>query len=153
VAPRDGIARGPVEPAIRLAAGRVRQIRVERQHLDHADTEADDHRREGEPEPGDPRRHRSRVARAKRQVQREEAGGDQQIVGHLRVRADQREPNADRDEAVSRQPSVAHPFQEAEEHEREEGRHEELAIVAGRHVAPDHSAELVRRPPGYRTEP
>ena len=127
--PGDCPARGSRIAAVRLGAGRVWDVREERQQL---------HRREAEPDHHGGERHSQAAQHGpnrvcprsipERQVERKDRDGDAEVVRQLEMSQD-REAHGEGEQRIAQPAFVPERDHERQERERERGGREQLAIV------------------------
>ena len=90
------------------------------------------------------RESRAVVTRGKREIEREGAARQQQVLQQLRVRTEDREPDADRQASPRPRAAVSNGANEEPKHERQQRADVELSVMSGGGIRCDRPAEHVR---------
>ena len=115
----------------------------EREQLDLGDAEPEQDTRQGEPEAPPALSGRQSLGLTNREIEREESRGDERVLRHLVMGAEQREADGEAEQGMSFELPAADAEHQADQHHREEGGHEQLAVVAWADIRDHHAAQLI----------
>ena len=137
-------------PTLAARTRRPGDVLQHRQILDRADQPAEQNAAEREPETRDRRGSRDLGLAAEREHEAVGAGAQEHVLIELRMRREHAESRHEREYAPRPLLAVAHAPVECQQHQREERRDEELAVVSRRDESRDRTAHHEREPTDER---
>src|SRR5216117_1938660 len=152
VVPRDCVRRRAFETRIALCTRGEGDVLEKRHDLDGRDPEPDEHRDERQAEPHHALPCFGVPGFFEREVEREQSGDDERVVGELKV-PEQGQPSGRGQQWVALPAPVSQRQHQGQQDERQHRRREELAVVARRGVRRNQAGELVRQSSDHRSGP
>jgi hypothetical protein len=117
------------------------------------DPETHDHRRRRQREPLHLLPGRALLLLPERQVEREHSRHDEQVVHHLVMGTEQRQPHRKGEQRVALEAPLANGEHQCEKRQREQRAHEQLSVVPRGDERADHTGELIRHTSNYASGP